>query len=463
MEQQLRNSLRRAITNSRRILEKECQDQLESDFSILKDGTALKKFPGNPVLRRRLLEVLEHHKNTGLGDAEAVALLVREGAFTILNRFAALRLAEARELIPQCISKGFESIGIKELFGLAPGLRGAFEDDGYRLLLETFMDELSIDLKLLFDRRSPTAIFWPKPNVLKKFLDILNAPEIASVWENDETIGWIYQYFNGDDAAKMREKSAAPRNRMELAVRNQFFTPRYVVQFLTENTLARTWHEMMRGKSALSNQCKYLIRRKEEIFLNEGAVPQRIEDDTITKPEEIAFRAKKDPRDLRVLDPACGSGHFLLYCFDLLWKIYLEAWHDSDSASFSMTRKTLREQYPDESALELALPSLILKHNLWGVEIDPRCAQIASFALWLRAQRAWNDQNLAAGDRPQVESVHITVAEPMPGNKDLINEVVKGIDNKATAELFMLIVLAINLGLLEISRYVSSESAFEIV
>jgi hypothetical protein len=65
------------------------------------------------------------------------------------------------------------------------------------------------------------------------------------VWGEDETIGWVYQFFNGqDERRKMREESQAPRNSRELAVRNQFFTPRYVVQFLTDNTLGRIWYEM---------------------------------------------------------------------------------------------------------------------------------------------------------------------------------------------------------------------------
>jgi hypothetical protein len=69
------------------------------------------------------------------------------------------------------------------------------------------------------------------------------------VWGEDETIGWVYQFFNGqDERRKMREESQAPRNSRELAVRNQFFTPRYVVQFLTDNTLGRIWYEMRGGE-----------------------------------------------------------------------------------------------------------------------------------------------------------------------------------------------------------------------
>ena len=68
----------------------------------------------------------------------------------------------------------------------------------------------------------------------------------------------------------MRDESQAPRNSRELAVRNQFFTPRYVVQFLTDNTLGRTWYEMRQGKTALVEKCRYLVRRSVEVFLKEG-------------------------------------------------------------------------------------------------------------------------------------------------------------------------------------------------
>ena len=72
---------------------------------------------------------------------------------------------------------------------------------------------------------------------------------MAELWSEDETPGWVYQYFNGDaERKKMREASAAPRNSRELAVRNQFFTPLYVVEFLTDNTLGRIWYEMRRAK-----------------------------------------------------------------------------------------------------------------------------------------------------------------------------------------------------------------------
>ncbi len=140
----------------------------------------------------------------------------------------------------------------------------------------------------------------------------------------------------------MREESQAPRNSRELAVRNQFFTPRYVVEFLTDNTLGRIWYEMTKGQTRLADQCRYLVRRPTEIFLSEGEdvlAPHETDtekslsqEELLKQPVHIPHRPVKDPREIRLLDPACGSMHFGLYAFDLFETIYEEAW---DKASLS--------------------------------------------------------------------------------------------------------------------------------
>src|SRR5690606_14856986 len=122
---------------------------------------------------------------------------------------------------------------------------------------------------------------------------------------------------------RMRDESQAPRNSRELAVRNQFFTPRYVVQFLVDNTLGRTWIEMTNGDTSLTDRCEYFV----------GLADER------------APRAIKDPRDFKILDPACGSGHFLLYCFDLLDVVYREAW-ERGLGEQEATGQALSDTYP---------------------------------------------------------------------------------------------------------------------
>src|SRR5262249_7279115 len=138
--------------------------------------------------------------------------------------------------------------------------------------------------------------------------------------------------------------------------------------------------------------------------------------------EEPKEPAKKDPRDIRVLDPACGSGHFLLYAFDLLAVIYEEAHADPESPKSEATGRTLADDYPSLDALRRAIPGLILAHNLHGVDIDPRCAQIAQLALWMRVQRAYRDLSLSRVERPIIRRSNIVIAEPLVGDEKLVKE-----------------------------------------
>lgn len=150
----------------------------------------------------------------------------------------------------------------------------------------------------------------------------------------------------------------------------------------------------------------------------------------------VPYRAAlKIPRDLRVLDPACGSGHFLLYAFDLLITIYEEGWNDGAVKS-EATGRTLRDDYPEKAALYRALPGLILAHNLHGVDIDPRCAQIAQLALWMRAQRGYKDLEVPAAERPMIRRSNIVVAEPLATDDETLKEFVEGIRDPALARVF---------------------------
>ncbi len=467
-------------------------------------------------------------------------------------------MLESRGLTQECVSRGEQSAGFREFSGLAPGL-APLPDHGYRIYLECLFDEIGREVPALFDRRDEASLLWPRRQALNELLDTLNAREIAGVWAEDETIGWVYQYFNSlEERRKMRDESTAPRNSYELAVRNQFFTPRYVIQFLTDNTLGRTWYEMRKGDTALSGRCQYLVRRPKEVFLSDpwkaaeflwgsedgqrrGVLPPSVaaafkgqlsgiecDDghlarwislaihpeqfakitgepynsydfsvldqiwDSLEKDEDapvlhdslsiwmalcnftindgggaysikpfrtlwelflraiqeeqekmreasqaelanqpvyVPHRQKKDPRDLKVLDPACGSGHFLLYCFDLFQTIYEEAYNDEELGP------ALRHDYPDFELFRRAVPALILRHNLHGIDIDARCDQIAELALWMRAQRAYREMGLKPNERPAINQINIVCAEPMPGEQDLLKEFIAALPDDAPGEL----------------------------
>ena len=450
MDSSTRNHIQRATQAARGLLEDAFREQLEGTYDILLDGTIAKQagshLPGRQkVTREKLVAAVAHKRSTGFKDKESVDAYLREAAFTTLNRFVALKMLEARDLVQQCVSSSKDGLpsGFKELTALAPGLV-SLEDKGYRLYIETLFDEIGQEVKVLFDRRDVASLLWPDRQTLLELLGILNAPELASVWAEDETIGWVYQYFNGDEErTKMRAESQAPRNSRELAVRNQFFTPRYVVQFLTDNTLGRTWYEMMQGETKLAH-LDYRVRRPNEVFLAEGeSAPESDTDDSELSQEEllqqtvhVPFRAKKDPRDLRILDPACGSGHFLLYTFDLLITIYEEAWTDAEAAAFTQTGAQLRTDYGSLKNLRRAIPELILRHNLHGVDIDPRATQIAALALWMRAQRAYNQFDVDRAQRPPITNTNIVVAEPMPGDAELVEEFAASLKPAVLGDLF---------------------------
>src|SRR5690348_1339742 len=340
MDKGSRNAIERATQRARKLLEEDFAAQLDGDFDVHQNGAVAAKAGRHlsarqAFQRERIVAAVEHKRATEMNAADAVADYLRDAAFTTLNRFVALKMLEARDLVQECITKGEQSAGYREFCGMAPGLPLLPDSAGYRLYIESLFDELSTEVKVLFDRRDPWSVLWPKRATLERLLEILNATELARVWGEDETIGWVYQFFNGpDERRKMREESQAPRNSRELAVRNQFFTPRYVVQFLTDNTLGRIWYEMRGTKTVLAEKCEYMVRKPSDAF---------------------APRAKKDPRDLRVLDPACGSGHFLLYAFDLLLPIYEEAYSDSESPKSEATGKTLAQDYPSLNALRKAV------------------------------------------------------------------------------------------------------------
>ncbi len=382
MDKETRNRIQRAAQDTRALLEREYAEQLEGIFDIRPDGTIATQ-PGSHldaeqrVLRTKLVAGVEHLRAGGLKNAEAVAAYLREVAFTTLNRFVALKMLEARSLVQECISRGEQSSGFKEFTGLAPGLV-QLPDHGYRLYIESLFDEIAREVRVLFDRLDLASLLWPRRSALAAMLSILNVVELAEVWKEDETIGWFYQYFNPPEERKaMRDASQAPRNSRELAVRNQFFTPRYVVEFLTDNTLGRIWYEMRKGDTALKGGCRYLVRRPNEVFLASGEkAPAGQENETdlsqelmLKKQVYVEHRPKKDPREIRILDPACGSGHFLLYCFDLLGRIYEESWCDPELGPGLWAALDFSLEVDERASDKVADPRSVHR----GREVAPHC------------------------------------------------------------------------------------------
>ena len=454
-DQTTRNRLQKFVGSARAILSEEFTRQLQATYGLdPKQGTVAEVSSLNHLDNRQrqtahlLRETLAHYLATtpGKGEADrtkqALDRIVREQAFTVLNRLGALRMAEARGFLLESIGKAHSSKGFqlyRQLAGASHGETG----DAYRNYLFSLFDEFSLDLAVLFDRHSAQGRLFPRESALLELLDEINHVEIEHLWAEDETIGWIYQFWNGrDEIDKMRSASRAPRTSREMAVRNQFFTPRYVVEFLTDNTLGRIWYEMTQGNTGLVDSCRYLVRRPNEIFLKpgeqaseagsqEGTQENRNEalsqEELLKQPVYIPHRPLKDPRSIRMLDPACGSMHFGLYAFDLFERIYLEAWQleaelGPDAFEREDGQQALQTTFESLENFKTQIPKLIIEHNIHGVDIDPRAAQIAGLSLWQRAQRTWHQLGIKPQQRPTIVKSNIVCAEPMPGEKALLQE-----------------------------------------
>ena len=479
-DQGTRNRLQRFVNEARNLLTEEFTRQLQRDFGMdpktgeVADIAKLSDLDDSRLETARVLrQVFAHYLATESGggrtaEAQVLDRIVREQAFTILNRLAALRMAEARGLLVESVGNGYQAKGF-QLYARLAGTGLGETGDAYRVYLFSVFDELAQDLPGLFGRYAPQGRLFPREAALLPLLALINDAEIEPLWGEDETIGWIYQYFNSKEERKaMRDASQAPRNSRELAVRNQFFTPRYVVEFLVDNTLGRMWFNATGGRSALRERCQYLL----------------------VKPDEAppATTKLRDPRTLKLLDPACGSMHFGLYAFDLFETIYAEYWDLSEAFTAEEERFTTEEErftteeerftteeerftteeerfttedtedtekkrrenflfsvssvssvvkidYGTREAFLRDVPRLIIEHNIYGVDIDPRAAQIASLALWLRAQRAWHEAGVRAKDRPSIGRGHVVAAVAPPAEPDLRQQLTATL-NRRDAELF---------------------------
>jgi hypothetical protein len=327
--------------------------------------------PSQQRERSELLGAVIYLIGEGHEASEAVARLIREATFTAVNRLLAVRVAEAVGVMPAALSQGRQSTGYRDVIHSLFPLLTQDEHEGLWTYLQVCGDELGASIPLLFDRRLPTSAFTPSRAVVDEAVAVINSPSVADVWREPEALGWAYQFFNSlEERQRMRAESQAPRTPRELAVRNQFFTPRYVVDWLVQNTLGRRLR-----------QAGYRV----EVPLLVG---------------EIGDGRPLALDDVRVLDPAVGSGHFLLGCYDLLE----QAWG------------TLGLGPAD------AAPRIL--GCLYGLDIDPRAAQVAQAVLLLRARRA--------APRSALAPPAIATARGLPSDKVIREQVFGGLGPSAS-------------------------------
>lgn len=202
--------------------------------------------------------------------------------------------------------------------------------------------------------------------------------------EGVEIVGWMYQYYVSErkDEVFASFKKGKKADAGAIAPATQLFTPDWIVRYLTENSLGRLWLQS-HSESHLADQMPYYIPDNlgaEDADADSGTRPVGGD---LGRPSEPAI----SPESLRVIDPACGSGHILVYAFRLLAAMYEEAGH-----------------------IRRDIPRLILQNNLTGCEIDPRAAQMASFALAMTACE-WDSRFLRRADKVSANIVCLRPAE----------------------------------------------------
>lgn len=320
------------------------------------------------IVKGTVLSVLERSQRSELYrriEHDGYARFCEEMAYTWFNRFAAIRYMEVQGYLPcgvrmlssYCETSEYDSFSPDclrmptelDLPGLERDrvfdLVAAADDEAlFRLILVAQMNELAECLPAIFGRVGTADALLLPTRLLDRgeegVLCTLVERVKRNTWENVESLGWMYQFYNSE-VKDAFFKSKAKETPDTIGPATQLFTPNWIVRYMVENSLGRLWMLNNPG-SPLRDEMKYYI-----------------EPDT----EHEDFIKIECPEDISLCDPACGSGHILVYAFELLVKMYLE-------------REYRRRD----------IPGLILSKNLHGMEIDPRAAQIAGLALAMCAR-----------------------------------------------------------------------------
>lgn len=339
--------------------------------------------------KAKVVEDLKRRIQAATKDA-----IVDQVAYTWFNRFCALRYMDVNHYtrigtvspaegftqpeILQEAKQGVidESIKVdhKEIFDLLNGRQPSRDPQGeaYRLLLAGACNAWHAQMPFLFPEiEDYTELLMPddllsENSVLQAAREVLTSETCQDV----EVIGWLYQYYISE---RKDEVFAALKENQKIEAKDipaatQLFTPHWIVRYLVENSLGRLWM-LNHPDSKLVERMEYYIKPVQE---------------------ETDFLKISSPEEIKVCDPACGSGHMLTYAFDLLFAIYEEQGYDA-----------------------VQIPSLILQENLYGIEIDKRAGDLAAFALVMKA-REKDKRFFIRGVEPNVcvlENVSFTDAE----------------------------------------------------
>ena len=293
--------------------------------------------------------------------------VIDEAAYTWFNRFSAIRYMEVHGFISQGLRvltpavKGSQpEILVKAQTIHLPGIKkekiielkldGTKDEELYRLLILAICENFHNKLPLLFpgvqedqELLLPTDLLR-SGSLLDWFVEGLPDDE----WQEIEVLGWLYQYYISDLKAEYMARKTAYKKE-EIPAVTQLFTPKWIVQYLVQNSLGRSWL-LHHPDSGLKSKMAYYIE----------SAPQEPEVEAELK---RLFSGALNPEDIRFLDPAMGSGHILVTAYETLREIYLERGYQRQQCA-----------------------RLILEKNLYGLDIDLRATEIACFALIMKAR-----------------------------------------------------------------------------
>jgi len=310
----------------------------------------------------QLVEAIDLEDVDGHTWEDAFEEYVAGVGYTIVNRLAALRCMEVRDFID-------EEVTVFKANGLTPAAETLvhdeflLEDEAILAAYHSACDELADEIEILFDRSSTYSLIDPDDDTFEELCGLLD--EIPDeVWRADDVLGWVYEYYNRPVVEELDAKNTLEPE--DVGPANQFYTPHWVVRMLTDNSLGKLYLEATDQVDTIPDPEALSPEERKDRPVTPADAPSVPELCTYLIPDEEPGDAPEfdHPRELRIVDPACGSGHFLLYAFDILERIW---WAETD--------------------LDRAdVPAKVLEHNLYGVDIDLRSCQLSAFNLYLKAR-----------------------------------------------------------------------------
>lgn len=378
------------------ITDKEIQDPLPQStkdaqfFDIgLKEPSTV---TGDAIAQRNNLVAVIREKAKDISYPEAFSRIMEETAYTWFNRLIAIRFMEVNNYLPGHVrvlsSDNPEKIE-PDLVTSPFDSDLTFSEDESRQIVDWKTNNQTDDLFQMLFLKECNALNEPLPMLFETIADyteLLLTLTISDrdgvVWhlvhdipEDDfrdqvQIIGWFYQYYNTEPKDKVfARKSSEKIKKEDIPAATQLFTPDWIVRYMVENSLGRLWIEGHPNED-LKGQWKYYLDEAEQ----EESVQKQLN-------QIYAEHSKLNPEDLTCLDPCCGSGHILVYMFDVLMQIYQSRGYRDRDAAIS-----------------------IVEHNLYGLDIDERAAQLAYFAVMMKA-RQYDRRFLSRGLQPHIYAI----------------------------------------------------------